>query len=177
MQNDRVADGRIMQTAFVTDDIERSVREFGKAYGIGGWVIIRQVAFDSMVLRGAPCDAAVRAAVAFQGDMMYELIEPLDDKPSVYRDKGSNALLIGFHHLARVVKDISVATAEYEAAGYTLAMSCSVGGGLGAYMERPGSSLGMIELLESSPVVDAFVDGVAALEAPLVGGDVSITYW
>jgi catechol 2,3-dioxygenase-like lactoylglutathione lyase family enzyme len=172
-----LADGRIMQTAFVTDDIERSVREFGKTYNIGGWAIIRSVGFDAVTLRGKPCDAAVRAAVAFQGDMMYEFIQPLDDRPSVYRDKTSNAASLGFHHLAYLVPDLAAAIAGYEAKGYTLAMRCTVGGGEGAYMEGGDPGTGMIELLEAGPAVDAFIAGASALESTLVDGDVQITYW
>jgi hypothetical protein len=172
-----VANGRIMQTAFVTDDIERSVREFGKRYNIGGWAIIRTVAFEAMTLRGKPCNAAVRAAVAFQGDMMYEFIQPLDDLPSVYRDRDSNALSIGFHHLAYVVPDLAAAIAAYEVAGYTLAMRCTVAGGEGAYLEGGDAGTGMIELLEMGPAVEAFVDSAAALESLLVDGEVQIAYW
>lgn len=172
-----LSDGRIMQTAFVTDDIEKSVRDFGKQYDIGGWAIIRNLSVDSVLLRGKPCTAKISAAVAFQGDMMYEFIQPLDDLPSVYRDKDSNALLSGFHHLARIVPDLSEAVARYEAAGMTVAMDVKVsGGGRAIYMEGDPQT-GMIELLEGTPSVDAFVEGCASLEAPLKGGEVSITYW
>jgi len=178
MQIETLLDGRIMQTAFVTDDIERAVREFGRDMDIGGWAIINNVAFDSMTFRGAPCEARIRAAVAFQGDMMYEFIEPLDALPSVYRDPRSGAPSLGFHHFARLVDDAEAAIARYVAGGYSVAMDARVaGGGRAVYMEGGDARTGMIELFVKSPAVDAFIEGVAALEAPLAGGEVSITYW
>lgn len=171
------ADGRIMQIAYVTDDIERSVRDFGREFGIGGWAIVRNVAFSSMELRGEPCDAQIAGAVAFQGTMMFEFIQPLDERPSVYRDRESNALLLGFHHVARVVPDLASEIAYYRTLGYETAMKVTTNTGtLAAYVERAGAKTGMIEMLEMSASVDALIGGVAALEMPLKNGEVTITY-
>jgi Glyoxalase/Bleomycin resistance protein/Dioxygenase superfamily len=177
MRHEHLIDGRIMQTAYVTDDIERSVRTFGEKFGIGGWAIVKLVAFESMLLRGERCEARISAAIGFQGDMMYEFIQPLDDLPSVYRDPRSNRLSLGFHHLARVVCDWDATMARCGALGMTLAMDArAVGGGHTVYMEDQ-SGTGMVELLEWSPAVEAFVRGAAALEAPVDNGGVRITYW
>lgn len=173
-----LVDGHIMQTAFVTTDIERSVRTFGREFGIGGWAIIQSVAFEVTLLRGEPSEARIRAAVGFQGNMMYEFIEPLDQLPSVYRDRASNALLPGFHHLARIVSDLPGEIARYKGVGHSVAMDArTVGGGRAVYMEGGDSHGGMVELLEASRAVDAFVNGVAQLEARPSDGEVTITYW
>lgn len=178
MQIKNLSDGRIMQTAFVTDDIEKAVRAFGREYDIGGWAIIRKVGFESLTLRGKQCDAEIRAAVAFQGDMMYEFIQPMDEKPSVYRDPATNELMLGFHHFARLVTDLPAAVDHYSAMGMSVAMDGTIAsGGRAIYMEGGDPKTGMIELFESNPAVDAFINGTAALEAPLTNGDVSITYW
>lgn len=178
MQINDLSGSRIMQTAFVTTDIERCVREFGRDFGVGGWAIISSVAFTSMLLRGKPCEAQIRAAVAFQGNMMYEFIQPLDLLPSVYRNKSSNELLLGFHHFARVVSDLPAAIACYGARGYSVAMDARVaGGGRAVYMEARDPLTGMVELFEGGPAVDAFLDATAQLEAPLSDGEVTITYW
>jgi methylmalonyl-CoA/ethylmalonyl-CoA epimerase len=177
MRYRNLTDGRIMQTAYVTGDIDRSVRNFGEKFGIGGWAVVRSVAFESLLVRGKRCEARISAAIGFQGDMMYELIQPLDDLPSPYRDPGSNRLSLGFHHLARIVCDWDATMAHCSALGMTMAMDARVvGGGHAVYMEDQ-SGTGMVELLEASPAVEAFVQGAAALEAPLVNGGVEITYW
>jgi len=74
-------------------------------YGIGPWGIyeMNPDTVEEMVIRGKPEKYAFRAAVAQLGDVMIELIEPLDDR-SIYaeflREHGE-----GIHHVLFDVED------------------------------------------------------------------------
>lgn len=167
---------RIMQIAYVTDDLERSVVAFSRTFGVLTWAAVRPVPIEEASLRGEPCDAAVMAAFAFQNDMMYEFIQPLDERPSIYRHRESNMLLTGQHHVALLVPDLAVAIARQQAEGYHPAMECTMTGGIkAAYVEHPNEPVGMIELIEDGPSMDAFLSAVRGLEPQ--GENVSMTIW
>ncbi|SCW66511.1 Glyoxalase/Bleomycin resistance protein/Dioxygenase superfamily protein [Sphingobium faniae] len=170
-----IAAGRIMQTAFVTSDIERSIADFARDYGVAGWGVIDKLDAVSVFYRGKPATVNVRAAVAFQGDMMWEFIQPLDDVPSVYR-AGDGRLREGFHHIGIIVDDMDAQVERYRADGCEVMMEITIAsGGRGAYLQRPDGQTGMIELLEASPAIDGFLDIVASVEK--AGSRAIITHW
>lgn len=107
---------------------------------------------------------------------MYEFIQPLDKRPSIYRHRESNRVLTGYHHVALLVPDLATAIPRHQADGYHPAMECTMTGGIkAAYVEHQSEPVGMIELIEDGPSMDAFLAAVRGLEPQ--GEKLSITTW
>ena len=54
--------------------------------------------------------------MGFAGHMCIELIQPLDDNPSVYRETAKTRGF-GFHHLGLACTDVDAEIAVYRSAG------------------------------------------------------------
>jgi hypothetical protein len=90
--------GETVQVATVTDDLHRSLASL-VALGIGPWAIYEVGPHNSDVhFRGEKDEISARIALAMQGEMMWEVIEPTGGR-SLYQeflDEGNR----GLHHIA-----------------------------------------------------------------------------
>src|SRR4051794_41831500 len=84
MSEDRVPgpsllDRPIRQIALVVADLEVAVRAYADALGIGPWNVytIGAPAMTGMTYRGEPADFVIRHALAFSGEVMLELVQPI----------------------------------------------------------------------------------------------------
>ncbi len=75
--------GRLIQTAFITDDIHASMRELTRTLGAGPWFLRERGVFPKQVYRGQASTTALAIALGYAGDMQFEIIKQLDDSPSV----------------------------------------------------------------------------------------------
>ncbi|WP_296681034.1 VOC family protein [Novosphingobium sp.] len=145
------AEGQIMQMAYVVEDLEASIEWWSKEARTGPWFVIDHFLAPDQNYRGKPSTADVRIAMSFAGHMNIELIQPLDSKPSVYKEL-IDTRGYGFHHVGIAFVDMAAAIAEYESRGYTLAYDAAVPtGGSVAYMDDGRNEPGFVELL---PVTD-----------------------
>ena len=71
-----------MQLGIVVHDLEATVRRYVDDYGIGPWEFAQIDAGDANNYReyGQPVERSTRIAVATVGQVMWELIEPLDEE-------------------------------------------------------------------------------------------------
>ena len=78
---------KIAQVAVVVKDLDASVKKYWDGYGIGPWGIwtFDPSTVKDMSIRGQRVDYAMRVAIATIGDVMWELIQPLDDR-SIYAE-------------------------------------------------------------------------------------------
>src|SRR5262249_43686416 len=101
--------------------------------------------------RGAPSRSAITLAMAFSGHMQIELIQPLDDEPSVYKEL-IDARGYGFHHFGKVVTDLARETARLRARGFEEAFRMPVPtGGDVVYFDCKGELPGFLEVFEGTP--------------------------
>ncbi|NKB42718.1 MAG: hypothetical protein GKS03_00430 [Alphaproteobacteria bacterium] len=110
--------GTIYQTCFVVTDMEASIKEWTEKLKIGPFLI-----FESFVMNdkdGAPLPFDIKIGLAYSGDSFIELIQPNDDRPSIYSEVANNGG--GFHHIAKLTSDLDASIAESEAAGHPLAV-------------------------------------------------------
>ena len=78
--------GPIAQNGYVVPELERAVDYWTTELGVGPWFEIDTSVFADMRYRGQPTNMRVRIALANSGGLQIELIQPLDDEPSPYRD-------------------------------------------------------------------------------------------
>lgn len=77
--------GQINQIGYVVHDLQASM-EHWVAQGVGPWFYMDPVVTDYFRYRGADSGMKMAAAVANSGDIQIELIQPLNDEPSLYKD-------------------------------------------------------------------------------------------
>jgi hypothetical protein len=146
--------GQIMQMAYVVEDIHVAIAWWMADARTGPWFLLDHFLAPGQSYRGAPSQADVTIAMAFAGHMQIELIQPLDNHPSVYREIiGQRGY--GFHHVGIACADVDVEIPAYEARGYTLAFRAAVPtGGAVAYLDNGRNQPGMVELIPVTPGMD-----------------------
>lgn len=148
-------DDGIIQMAYVVEDIHEAMRQWSTVMEVGPWYLLDNFTGVDPVYRGEPCKAEIALAMSFAGNMNVELIQCLDDNPSVYKEhidvKG-----YGFHHFGVASADFDASVAKYEAQGFDLALKLGVPtGGSVAYMDTKGAMPGYLEVIETSPGMEA----------------------
>ncbi|WP_321389545.1 VOC family protein [Emcibacter sp.] len=153
----------VMQTSFIVPDLQAAIDSWVTELNVGPWFVLDHFTGGDPVYRGAPSESAITLAMSFAGHMNIELIQPLDDKPSVYKEfideRG-----YGFHHYGVSTTRFDKDVAEYEARGYDLAFLATVPtGGRVGYMDTRANLPGMLEFIEASESTDqAFTKFYAA---------------
>src|SRR3954449_10881358 len=107
--------GSFMQLAYVVDDMDRYL-EFWTGEMRAGPFFRGDFTPEDQVYRGEPTSAALSVAFGFHGDMQIELIQPLDDKPSVFAE-GLVSEGTGIHHIFAPVESYDTALAGYARSG------------------------------------------------------------
>jgi methylmalonyl-CoA/ethylmalonyl-CoA epimerase len=87
---------RVRQACIVVEDCDAAIREMHATAGIGPWSVWVPRLTDTKV-RGIPTNYRMRLALAWTGDFMWEVIQPLDGH-SIYREF-LDARGEGVHHL------------------------------------------------------------------------------
>lgn len=140
--------GGVAQTAFVVEDLQAAITSWVADTRAGPFFVLDHLYAPGQVYRGHESRADVTLAMGFAGHMMIELIQPLDNHPSVYREtielRGH-----GFHHLGIACADVEATLADYRARGFEEAYRAAVPtGGEVVYLDDgSGASRGFLELL------------------------------
>ncbi len=130
---------KVMQVGLVVRDLDASVRRQWDEFGIGPWAIYEfdPARMKNLTIRGKPVEHAMRMALAMIGDVMWELIQPLDDK-SIYADflaeHGE-----GIHHILFGVEDFDGGEAYLKSKGHEVCQGGQVGEVRYAYFDTTES--------------------------------------
>ena len=76
----------IFQTAFVIEDLDAAMEQFTRRFNVGPWAVFRDAEPVGTLYRGEPAQAVMHLAFGLAGHMTFELVQPADDHPSIYRD-------------------------------------------------------------------------------------------
>jgi len=161
--------GRIMQVAYVVEDIEKAMAHWTDKLGVGPFFLFEHFALEDYRYRGKPSDLDITIAMGFSGSMCFELIVQHSKSPSVYTDviekKG-----YGFHHWA-----VSTTTFDDDLARYVNSGNEEVLYGFvtpvnarAAYVDTMTELGGMIELIEINPAVEGLF---SAIKEPSINWD------
>lgn len=152
--------GPIDQIGFVVADLDQSIAARIRALGLGPWTVFRGVTLDGR-FRGQPTRVTIDVALAYQGEVQIELIQPVDDAPSPYR--GANgAPLCGIHHMAWIVDDLDAAVADATARGLSMVFEASNPTTRVAYLEAAGDPGTFYEFIEGAGMREMVAAGIAA---------------
>jgi hypothetical protein len=144
----------VFQMAYVVEDIHTEMGRWADQLGAGPWHLIPAFAGVEPSFRGGPTDAAVSLAMGFAGHMCIELIQPLDDKPSVWRE-GVERHGWGFHHFGVGSLDFDADLARHVEQGHEVVYEAKVPtGGRVAYVDATKDLPGYVELCEVDESTD-----------------------
>jgi hypothetical protein len=117
-----------VQVALVVRDIEASMRTYVERYGIGPWEIydFNPDTVEDMQANGEPLEASWRLALARVGNVMWELIQPLDDRSPYAEFLARHGE--GVHHVGMAGADYQGTLAELAAEGRVPLLSGSFRG-------------------------------------------------
>jgi len=148
-------DNGVIQSAFITDNIEQSMADMTRLLNIGPWFLFENFELGDLHFRDQPADFQVTLALANSGHTQFELIMPLDDKPSPYREARQQSGW-GFHHYGLSTPDFDASCEMLAGRGYQQILSATVAiGARAAYFDTRESLFGMIEVIEMLPEVEA----------------------
>jgi catechol 2,3-dioxygenase-like lactoylglutathione lyase family enzyme len=140
--------GEVRQVGYVVADIEAELRHWSERLGIGPWYYAPQIQDTDFFYKGKPSPLRRAVALANSGPLQIELLQQLNDAPSMYKDF-LDAGHLGLHHLAYWTTNFDEDFARCTAHGLTVGMGGEVGAnGRYVYFEtetHPGS---VIELSE-----------------------------
>ena len=106
----------IAQLGFVVDDIGEAMEHWVRELDVGPFFYLPNPPVNDLRYRGGPTAARMAVALSYSGPMQVELIQPLDDEPSPYRDF-RRAHGSGLHHVARFTSDYPEALRAAEGRG------------------------------------------------------------
>lgn len=144
------------QVAIVVRDLESAVRQYAEQLGIGPWTAYTLGAprLRDMVYRGEPTEFSLRHALAFSGDLQFELVQPLDG-PSIFAEHLEQHGE-GLQHIGKYVPDHAAAVDEALRRGWTPLQSArgfgATGDGAFAYFAPTAGFSTVVELI-SAPAV------------------------
>ena len=92
-----VLPGPIRQIGYVVTDLDRAMAHWLEL-GVGPWFVLRGLPMQANY-RGEPCETTLSVAWSNSGEMQIELIQQLDDTPSIFTEflDGHGP---GYHQLA-----------------------------------------------------------------------------
>lgn len=142
----------VAQIAFVVEDLDRTVKNYHRLFGIGPWhfYTYEKPLVPRMTRRGRPADYSMRIALSYFGDMRVELIEQKRGD-TVYQDF-IDRHGYGIQHLGVLVEDMDAAVALAAEAGFAMVQD---GAGFGpdddghyAYLDTEAAIGTTIELIQ-----------------------------
>jgi hypothetical protein len=153
-----VLPGPVRQVGYVVRDLHVAIDD-ALALGIGPWFTLLDLPQEGMTYRGAPCAPVLSIAFANSGDLQVELIQQVDDSPSIYReflDAGSH----GFNQLAWWVDDYGAFEARARAAGWEAVYGGEAAGAHLGYFETGGVLASIVEVMEITDATRWMADTV-----------------
>lgn len=149
--------GGICQVAYVVQDLQQAMKDFGAKFNIGPWYYADAYKLETAKYRGQPTNMKMNLALGFSGPMCFELIQPADNEPSVYWDI-INKRGYGFHHLGMATQAFEADVDRYLQMGYELVFEGSTPRGIRfAYFDTSADMPGMLELIEINDAQDQFL--------------------
>jgi hypothetical protein len=144
----------IMQMAYVVEDIDAAMRRWIDELKVGPWFLLESFTGVEPTYRGGPAESEVALAMAYAGHMTIELIQPRDDKPSVYKE-WIDERGYGFHHFGVGSLDYDADLRRHLDAGHDLVFAAKVPtGGRVAYVDTRAELPGYVELIEMDEATD-----------------------
>ena len=149
---------KIVQIGYLVEDIEAACNHWAEKMGVGPFFIIPSTDYQSLNYRGSASSANVKLAMAQAGSVQIELVQCLDDQPSVFSEF-RNQYSSGLHHVAMLTDDIESSLQDYAAKNIEVVQQGIDGtGGKTAFLNTDMHPGGILELIEVNELQTQFFD-------------------
>ena len=147
---------RLQQVSYVTNDLERALAMFRDVYGVQNFMDTGRVTFTM----GSGEVVDFRVALAYVGEMQFEVIEPIGGAVDCYREAlpPDGSFAIRFHHLsfrARSREEIEKLKQAARDSGHTLGYTGPFGDSAFFYADARAHLGHFLEYTYTDPVYDA----------------------
>lgn len=141
-----------MQIAWVVPDLHAAIAHWSCQAGVGPFFYFDDVVYENAIYRGEPwTPVRFHAAIAQAGAMQIELIEQLEEGPSMFRElvpAGESRL----HHMSTYTYDFEADLAHYRAMGAEVVFSGLMKGVPVCWLDTSDTLGFFTELITASPV-------------------------
>jgi hypothetical protein len=152
---------RIVQNAYIVQDLDEAIERWHAALGLGPFVVSRHLKFEHSIYRGTPMPLDISAAFVQAGDLQIELICQHNPEPSAFRDLFAEGEE-GLHHVAVFPEDYNRLISGYQARGFAVAAEVATARGAGAAFIDTRETCGhMLEVYRVNDGIRAFYRLVA----------------
>ena len=156
--------GRVVQVAYLVEDIDIAMEHWLAQAGLGPWTCFRNIELDA-VYEGHAFSLRIHEALAYMGDLQIQLVQSLNEPAEATPYQASLARRhFGVHHMAFFSRDIESDVARARAQGFE--RTCSMRDKAGFryyYCQSKALPDVWIEFLEVYPdLTKIFEDGIAA---------------
>jgi hypothetical protein len=157
-----LSSGEIIQVAYIVEDLHEAMERFTARLGIGPWFVLEHAVPPDALYRSQPTSVDIHAAFGFSGQMQYELIQQLNDVPSVYLAHHAK-YGYGFHHLGRATTTFDADVEQAKREGREAEFLIRTPATRLAYIDNTPDLPGWIELMELTPAFERrYLDMLAA---------------
>lgn len=164
--------GPMRQLGFVVPDIQEAMQLWVEQLGVGPFYYVDQFTLDGFEYDGSPQQpASLAMALANSGDVQIELIQPLDDTPSMFREFLSHRPDGGLQHWATWPSDYDARFREAVSRGMVVGQAGHTSRGRFVYFRDPLAPGTAVEMAEESPERVRVYGLVAAAAADWDGAD------
>ena len=169
--------GAVTQNGYVVRDIHAAMRHWIEVLDVGPWYYVERAPIVDFTYKGEPSSAEVSIALANSGALQIELIQQLNDAPSMYRD-----FLVagheGLQHVAYWTTTFDADLARALDAGYAIGQSGRVGDrGPFVYFQTEGHPGTVVELSDVSGPKGRMFQRIAEASRGWDGSDAIRTVW
>jgi hypothetical protein len=159
--------GAVRQTAYIVPDIQRAIEDWARQLHLGPFALCREVQpLAGSRYRGAPTgDLTLNIAFAYIGDLQLELIEQVNDTPSMYREAVERRGY-GHHHYGFCVEAFDEAYERAVADGFEAIVDAGAKGfARMSYVESKSIPGLVCEVIEWNDFTRPYFDGIHAFLA------------
>lgn len=152
--------GAICQNGYIVKDIEQAMQEWLKL-GVGPWFYLENATIDEFEYKGQSYAIELKIALANSGDVQVELIQQVNNVPSMYQDFLSSGRE-GLQHIAYWTEDYSAVYQHIQDLGFKMVHQGQIGGPQGrlAYFDTEyaiGTALEISEMTGSKKQVYDYI--------------------
>ncbi len=147
---------RLQQVSYVTNDIERALGVFREVYGVENFMDTGRVTFTM----GSGEVVDFRVALAYVGEMQFEIIQPFGGAVQCYLDvlPSDGSFAIRFHHLsfrARSRDEVETLKQAARDSGHPLGYTGTFGDSAFFYADARGRLGHFLEYTYTDPAYDS----------------------
>lgn len=150
---------KVIQTAFVVNDLEEAAKHWITTLGVGPFYIVNRPKIADETYRGVKANVEFSTAITQAGGIQIELAVQHCDSPSCYRDiyeQGQE----GLHHIAVFAEDYDAEMARYAEQDIQVASAGRMGPMRFSYVDTSKEIGVMTEVLEGVPFIRSYFENL-----------------